>query len=100
MRQEKQVMRTWYECDQCGYSLGEKLREDSITLVVGKKQFHFHGTEYPHMHADGVDQIMEIMFDHTKSCIARWFLAGSHIHAIQETADMKPQKLYYRQHNE
>jgi len=98
VKQEKQVTKTWYECDQCGYSLGEKLRDDAITLTVGTREFHFHGTEYPHMRAHGTDQLVEIMFDHTKSCIARWFLANSHIHAIQMEEGTRPERIYYSRH--
>lgn len=80
MRQEKQVPRVWYECDYCGYSLGGDHDKIPVILSWMGEEYHFHGSEY--LSDDKVRKVTDIV-DHTKSCIARWFLSQSHLSKVQ-----------------
>jgi hypothetical protein len=54
-----------------------------IVLRINHMTYHFHP---PEGDAD--------MFDHTKSCIARWFLGQYHLYKIQWQEGTVPEKVF------
>lgn len=90
MKKEKTRKLDYFTCDQCGYNIGPTRKNESvdesdiyIVLRVGGKMFHF------------CKPLPDVaVYDHTKSCIARWFLAQQHVAAIQFKNSDGTQQVY------